>query len=170
MFLHLLSVLFWNFLDIFRTYLHQLIRWELWSVLWTFAEFVKHDARNKVCACIFFNYINSFHENIKFPSKDETNNKVSFLDIDISRNKNQFITSVFHKPRFSGVFSYFDSFISRGYKFSLVSTFISVAILFVVVWNFSIKRLCNFKIFLKRMDKTINILAGASNIYKQNWF
>ena len=94
---------------------------------------------------------------------------MSFLDIDISRKKkNQFITSIFRKPRFSGVFSHFDSFIPRGYKFNLVSTFISVAILFVVVWNFSIKILCNFKIFLKRIDKTISILAGASNIYKQN--
>ena len=92
------------------------------------------------------------------------------LTLTYHEKKNQFITSIFRKPRFSGVFSHFDSFIPRGYKFNLVSTFISVAILFVVVWNFSIKILCNFKRFLKRIDKTISILAGASNIYKQNWF
>ena len=73
---------------------------------------------------IFLNYFNSCHENIKFTSEKETNNKLSFLDIEISRDKNQFITSVYRKPTFSGVFSHFDSFIFRGYKFNLVSTLI----------------------------------------------
>ena len=58
---------------------------------------------------LFLDYFNSYHENIKFTSEKETNNKLSFLDIEISRDKNQFITSVYHKPTFSGVFSNFDS-------------------------------------------------------------
>ena len=57
----------------------------------------------------FLNYFNTCHENIKFTSEKETNNKLSFLDIEISRDKNQFITSVYHKPTFSRVFSNFDS-------------------------------------------------------------
>ena len=73
---------------------------------------------------LFLNYFNSCHKNIKFTSEKETNNKLSFLDIEISRDKNQFITSVYRKPTFSGVFSHFDSFIPRGYKFNLVSTLI----------------------------------------------
>ena len=43
---------------------------------------------------LFLNYFNSCHVNIKFTSEKETNHKLSFLDIEISRNKNQFITSV----------------------------------------------------------------------------
>ena len=73
---------------------------------------------------LYLNYFNSCHENIKFTSEKETNNKLSFLDIEISRGKNQFITSVYCKLTFSGVFSHFDSFIPRGYKFNLVSTLI----------------------------------------------
>ena len=73
---------------------------------------------------LFPNYFNSCHENIKFTPEKESNNKLSFLDIEISRNKNQLITSVYRKPTFSGVFSYFDSFIPRGYKFNLVLTLI----------------------------------------------
>ena len=73
---------------------------------------------------LLINYFNSCHENIKFTCEKETNNKLSFLDIEISRDKNQFITSVYRKPTFSGVFSHFDSFIPRGYKFNLVSTLI----------------------------------------------
>ena len=73
---------------------------------------------------LFLNYFNSCHKNVKFTSEKETNNKLSFLDFEISRDKNQFITSVYRKPTFSGVFSHFDSFIFRGYKFNLVSTLI----------------------------------------------
>ena len=62
-----------------------------------------------------------FYKNINFTSEKETNNKLSFLDIEISIDKNQFINSLCCKPTFSGVFSHFDSFISRSYKFNLVS-------------------------------------------------
>ena len=73
---------------------------------------------------LFLNYFNLCHENIKFTSEKETNNKLSFLDIETSRDKNQFITSVYGKPTFSRVFSHFDSFIPRGHKVNLVSTLI----------------------------------------------
>ena len=46
---------------------------------------------------LFLDYFNSYHENIKFTSEKETNNKLSFLDIEISRDKNQFLTSVYRK-------------------------------------------------------------------------
>ena len=50
--------------------------------------------RKKEYLKLFLNYFNSNHENMKFTSEKETNNKLSFLDIEISRDKNQFITSV----------------------------------------------------------------------------
>ena len=73
---------------------------------------------------LFLNQFSSCHENIKFSSEKETNNELSFLDIEISRDKNQFITSVYRRPIFSGVFSHFDSFIPMDYKLNLVSTLI----------------------------------------------
>ena len=54
-------------------------------------------------------YFNSCQKKIKFTSEKETNNKLSFLNIKISRDKNQFITSVYRKSRFTGVFSHCDS-------------------------------------------------------------
>ena len=76
---------------------------------------------------LFVNYFNLCHENIKFTSEKVINSKLSFLDIDKTRqsqDKNQFITSVYCKPTFSGVFSHFGSFTSRGYKFNLALTLI----------------------------------------------
>ena len=73
---------------------------------------------------LFLNYFNSCHKNIKFTSEKEINNKLSLLDTETSRDKNQFITSVYRKPTFTGVFSHFASFIHRGYKFNLASALI----------------------------------------------
>ena len=73
---------------------------------------------------LFLNFFNSCHGSIKFTSEKETKNKLFFLDIEISRDKSQFVTSVYQKPAFSGVFSHFDNFIPRGYKFNLVLTLI----------------------------------------------
>ena len=62
---------------------------------------------------LILNYFNLCHENIKFSSEKEINNKLSFLEIEISKDKHQFITSIYGKPTFNGVFSHSGSFIAR---------------------------------------------------------
>ncbi|XP_057290203.1 uncharacterized protein LOC130612883 [Hydractinia symbiolongicarpus] len=53
----------------------------------------------------------------------EKNNKLSFLDISITRDVDRkFITSIYRKPTFSGVYTHFDSFILESYKFGLIYT------------------------------------------------
>ena len=97
--------------------------------------------KKEECLKLFLNYFNSWHENIKFTSEKETNNKLSFLDIQIWRDKIQFITSVYCKPTFSGVCSHFHSFIPRGYKFNLLST--------LILCCYSI--CCSMELFLKEV-------------------
>ena len=53
----------------------------------------------------FRNYLNRQHKNIKFTSETENENCISFLDIKITRENNKFMTSVYRKPTFSGVFT-----------------------------------------------------------------
>ena len=43
-----------------------------------------------------------------------------FLDILISRENEKFVTNVYRKPTFSGVYSNFESFIPQTYKIGLV--------------------------------------------------
>ena len=50
----------------------------------------------------FFRYMNSRHPNIKFTCEEENDNKISFLDIAITRTENKFTTSIFRKKTFSG--------------------------------------------------------------------
>ena len=68
------------------------------------------------------NYLNCQHKNIKFTSQTENENSILFLDIKITRDNNKFMTSVYRKPTFSGVFTNFGSFIPKSYKYNLLFT------------------------------------------------
>ena len=69
---------------------------------------------------LFVNYMNSKHRNIKFTFETEDSNNFSFLDVKITRQNKRFVTSIFRKATFSGVFTNYDSFISDTYKIGLV--------------------------------------------------
>ena len=70
----------------------------------------------------FRNYLNRQHKNIKFTSETENENSIAFLDIKITRDNNKIMTSVYRKPTFSGVFTNFESFIPKSYKYNLLFT------------------------------------------------
>ena len=74
----------------------------------------------------FRNYLNRQHKNIKFTSETENKNSMSFLDIKITRNNNKFMTSVYRKSSFSGVFTNFVSFIPNSCKYNLLFTLLQV--------------------------------------------
>ena len=48
----------------------------------------------------FRNYLYLQHKKIKFTSETENENSISFLDIEITRDNNKFMTSVYRKPIF----------------------------------------------------------------------
>ena len=60
--------------------------------------------------------MNSKHRNIKFTFETEDSNNFSFLDVKITRQNKGFVTSIFRKATFSGVFTNYDSFVSDAYK------------------------------------------------------
>ena len=50
------------------------------------------------------------------------NGKLSFLDVKLSREKGKFVTTVYRKPTFSGVYHHFEGFLLTLYKFGMVYT------------------------------------------------
>ena len=68
----------------------------------------------------FKEYFSSKHRNINFSYEKENENNMSFLDILISRENEKFVTNVYRKPTFSGVYTNFESFIPQTYKIGLV--------------------------------------------------
>ena len=59
---------------------------------------------------------------MSFTIEREKQNRMSFLDIEIICEYKTFTTSVYRKPTFSGVYTYFDSFLPSTYKFGSVYT------------------------------------------------
>ena len=77
---------------------------------------------NQEHATCFLDYVNTFHQNIKFTMESETNNKISFLDILISRSEGKFRTGIFRKNTFTGLGLNFYSFCPVNFKLNSCNT------------------------------------------------
>ena len=64
----------------------------------------------------FCKYMSSIHQNINFTAEQKNISSISFLDVKTCRNSRKFVTSVYRKPTFSGVFTNYESFIPRYQK------------------------------------------------------
>ena len=70
----------------------------------------------------FLRYLNSRHPNIKFTHEEENENKISFLDVRITREENILSTTLHRKKIFSGVYLNFNSHLPVDYKKGLIET------------------------------------------------
>ena len=55
--------------------------------------------------------MSSKHKNINFTVEHENIDSLSFLDVKICHKNSKYVTSVYGKPTFSGVFTSYESFI-----------------------------------------------------------
>ena len=69
----------------------------------------------------FKKYLSSKHRNINF-SLEKEHVRLSLLDINICHGKGKFVTNVYRKKTFSGVYTNFNSFIPETYKTCLIKT------------------------------------------------
>ena len=75
----------------------------------------------------FLNYINRQHDNINVTMETESTNSLSFLDVLVSRQNNEFVKSVFRKSSFSGLGISFFSFCTKQFKTNAVLTLVNRA-------------------------------------------
>ena len=69
----------------------------------------------------FPHYLNNRHANIKLTMVVVENQEIPFLNVLVKRNqKNIFSTTVYRKKSFTGLFTKWDSFTPRKYKFHLI--------------------------------------------------
>ena len=101
----------------------------------------------------FKRYLSSKHPSIKLFLEKENNVRLSFLDIHIFRKKGKFVTNVYPKKTFCGVYANFNNLIPETYKTGLVETLL-----------FGPFKLCSD--FLK-FPHEINILKGI--LYKNSY-
>ena len=101
---------------------------------------------------IFFRYINSRHKKMSFTYEVENDNCLSFLDVLVTRKDNLFITSLYRKPTFSGLYMNFNSFMPDTYKKGLVKTLLHRAFMLCFDWEHFHKEVVFLKnIFRKNM-------------------
>ena len=96
----------------------------------------------------FREYMSSKHQNINFTIGKENVGSLSFLDIKICCENSKFVTSVYRKRPFSGVFTNYESFIPTYQKRGLLHTLLHRI--------FSI--CCDFKIFHFEIDHLDTLL------------
>ena len=104
--------------------------------------------------------MNSKHKNIKFTFETEDLNNFSFLDVKITRKNKRFVTSIFRKATFSGVYTNYDSFILDTYKIGLLHTLL-----------FRFFKICssmeNFHIEIEHLRSTVKCNNYPVNIIDQ---
>ena len=79
-------------------------------------------------ALLFFGFLNSQHDNIKFTMEKETNNTLAFLHVFINnKDRTNLITLVYRKKSFTVLLVNFPSFTSFSYTLGLMRTLIDRA-------------------------------------------
>ena len=122
----------------------------------------------------FFRYINSRHKNMSFTYEVENEDKLAFLDVLITRDGGSFLTSVYRKPTFSGLYSHYESFMPSSYKAGLIYTLLHRAFTLCSTWERYHEEVCTLRqIFLKNaypgffVDKCIKIFLDKIFVTKK---
>ena len=109
---------------------------------------------NMQCLESFHQYMNAQHPNMNFTYKLEENGSLAFLDVFVTRDltNNMFITSVYRKPTFSGVYTNFDSFITSAYKSGLVYTLPYCSYRICTYWSQIHAEFDKIRLFMQKTD------------------
>ena len=105
----------------------------------------------------FFVFLNQQHPKIKFAIEKQTENQLSFLDLLITSNGDNFLTSVCRKKHSVGLYTNYLVFMPFSYKIGLVKILLHRA--FVISSNWSI--------FHLELSKTRELLE--KNLYPSNF-
>ena len=105
----------------------------------------------------FFVFLNQLHPKMKFTIQKQTENHFSFLDLLVTSNGNNFLTSFYRKKHSIGLYTNYLSFTPFSYNIGLVKTLLHRA--------FAISS--NWSIFHLQLSKTKELLE--KNLYPSNF-
>ena len=105
----------------------------------------------------FFVFLNQRHPKTKFTIEKQTENQLSFLDLLITCNGDNFLNSVYRKKHSIGLYNNYLSFTSFSYKIGLVETLLHRPFIISSDWL----------IFHLELSKTKKMLE--KNLYPSNF-
>ena len=123
--------------------------------LFTSSEHVDH----------FLSYLNSRHGSINFTVETEKEGCLSFLDVKVSRENDQFVTDVYRKPTFSGIFTNYHSFVFKRYKTGLVYTLFYRCFRICSSWEKVVSEIERLKTILSKNKYPKHILDRCCRIF-----
>ena len=68
----------------------------------------------------FFDTLNQLHSSLSFTMEEESNGQLPFLDVLVERGDSSFLTSIYRKPTFTGLYLDWHSFVSKSRKLNLI--------------------------------------------------
>ena len=71
-------------------------------------------------ALVFFDILNQLHPSLSFTIEEENNGQLPFLDVLVKRCDSSFLTSVYRKPTFTGLYLDWYSFAPKSRKLNLM--------------------------------------------------
>ena len=80
--------------------------------------FVSFKSRSDALA--FFDTLNQLHSSLSFTIEEENNGQLPFLDVLVERCDSSFLTSVYRKPTFTGLYLDWHSFVPKSRKLNLI--------------------------------------------------
>ena len=80
----------------------------------TFVSFKSRSAGLK-----FFDTLNRLHSSLSFTTEEESNGQLPFIDVLVERGDSSFLTSVYRKPTFTGLYLNWHSFAPKSRKLNL---------------------------------------------------
>lgn len=72
----------------------------------------------------FFNKLNSLHKALSFTMEVEKDNSLPFLDVVVEHSREGFLTSIYHKLTFTGLYMNWCAFAPTSRKISLIKTLV----------------------------------------------
>ena len=98
----------------------------------------------------FFEFLKTQHPNIKFTFEKQINKQISFLDVFITNDGDQFCISVFRKETAIGLFTNYLGFTPFSYKAGLVRTFLHYAFMTSSSWFLFHERIAKIKDYFEK--------------------
>ena len=85
--------------------------------------------KNEKDADSFLIQLNSMHPSLKFTVEKESDHQLAFLDVFVHKTSPAFLTSVYRKSTFNGLYTRWDSFCPQQRKINLIKTLVYRALM-----------------------------------------
>ena len=121
----------------------------------TFAIFNSEENANR-----FVNYLNGKHPNMQFTLEKEDQNRISFLDILVTKSEGSFQTTVYRKPTYTGVGLHYFSFTDKLFKINVIKTLLERAFKICSGYNDLHEELMKLKDYFKRNGYPIGLIEN----------